>query len=126
MDVRKNGFAGFVQIAVTMFFLLNAIGALSQSTISSCDKIAATGEALSDSLRKIPQDYGAQRQLLHDRDANTIIEGLGICRVAAFRKHDLLRIERYADVTEGLLAAEYDTTHELVEELKRQCAGGRP
>ena len=122
----KNGFAGFVRIAVTMFFLLNGIGALGQSAISSCDKIAAKGEALSDSLRKIPQDYNAQRQLLHERDASTIIEGMGLCRQEAFRKHDLLRIDRYADVSEGLLAAEYETMHELVEELKRQCAAGRP
>ena len=122
----KNGFAGFVRIAVTMFFLLNAIAALGQTAISSCDKIAAKGEALSDSLRKFPQDYKAQRQLLHDRDANTIIEGMGLCRVEAFRKHDLLRVDRYADVSEGLLSAEYDTTRELVEELKRQCPAGRP
>ena len=121
----KNGFAG-LRIAATMFLLLNAIGALGQISISSCDKIAAKGEALSDSLRKISQDYKAQRQLLHDRDANTIIEGMGLCRLEAFRKRDLLRVDRYADVSQGLLAAEYDTTRELVEELKRQCAAGRP
>lgn len=121
----KNAFAG-LRIAVRMFFVLNAIGALGQIAISSCDKIAAKGEALSDSLRKIPKDYNAQRQLLHDRDANGIIEDMGLCRLAAFRKQDLLRVDRYADVSQGLLGAEYDTTHELVEELKRQCAAGRP
>ena len=105
-------------LAIAVFF---NISALCQTTPEGCDKTAARGEALVDSLRGIPEkDHAARTKLLRDRGAGDIISLMTACRRTS---QNAVRVNRYADVSERLLAIFDATEHafagDILDQMKK-------